>query len=39
MLEYNKNYATLVLDCTLKKLEGMISALRIKKKCRNNNIK
>ena len=38
MLECNKNYAILALDCALKNSEVIISALGIKKKCRNNNI-
>jgi len=39
MLEYNKNYTILVLNCILKNSKKMISASRIKRKNRNNNIK
>ena len=38
MLEYNKNYATLVLNCALKNSKKTVSALEINRKCRNNNI-
>ena len=39
MLGYNKNYATLALNCTLKNLKEMILALGISRIYRNNNIK
>jgi len=39
MLEYNKNYVTLVLNCILKNLKGMILVLEIKGRDRNNNIR
>jgi len=39
MLECNKNYATLVLNYILKDSKETILAFRIKKRCRNNNIK
>jgi len=38
MLEYNKNYATLALNYTLKNSKRTISALKIKRRYRNNNI-
>ena len=38
MLGYNKNYAILALNYTLKNSKGMISALEIKRRCKNNNI-
>jgi len=38
MLGYNKNYATLALKCTLKNSKEMISALEIKRRCKNNNM-
>jgi len=38
MLGYNKNYATLALNCTLNNSKKTISALEINRKCRNNNI-
>ena len=38
MLGCNKNYATLALKSILKNSKGMISALEINRKCRNNNI-
>ena len=39
MLEYKKNYATLALNCILKNSKGTISALKIYRKYRNNDIK
>jgi len=33
------NYATLVLNCILKNLKGMILVLEIKRRDRNNNIR
>jgi len=38
MLEYNKNYTTLVLNCILKNSKKIISASGTKRRCRNNNI-
>jgi len=38
MLGYNKKYATLALNCILKNSKGMILALEIKRRCKNNNI-
>ena len=38
MLEYNKNYTTLALNCTLNNSKETILAFRIKKRYRNNNI-
>ena len=38
MLVYNKNYTILALNCTLKNSKRTISALEIKRRCRNNNI-
>ena len=38
MLGYNKNYATLALNCTLNNSRRMISALGIDRIYRNNNI-
>ena len=38
MLEYNKNYATLALNCTLKNSKRILSALGINRRYRNNNI-
>ena len=38
MLGYNKNYAALALNCTLKNSKRRISALGIKRRYRNNNI-
>jgi len=39
MLGYNKNYIVLALNCILKNLKRIISALGIKRRYRNNNIK
>jgi len=39
MLEYNKNYTILILNCTLKNSKRMISALEIERRNKNNNIK
>jgi len=39
MLGYNKNYATLTLNCALKNSKKMILVLGIERKGRNNNIK
>ena len=39
MLECNKNYTILALNCILKNSKRMISALRIDRRYRNNNIK
>ena len=39
MLEYNKNYAMLTLNYTLKDLKEIISASEIKKRGKNNNLK
>jgi len=39
MLECNKNYVILVLDCMLKNSKETISVLGIKKRDRNNSIK
>ena len=39
MLEYNKNYIILALNCMLKNSKGMILVSEIKKRNRNNNIK
>ena len=36
---YNKNYAILALNCTLKNSKEIISPLGIKRRCRKNNIK
>jgi len=38
MLECNKNYATLVLNCTLMNSIGILSVSEIDRKYRNNNI-
>jgi len=38
MLECNKNYATLVLNCTLMNSMGTLSVSEIDRKYRNNNI-
>ena len=38
ILEYNKNYATLALNCMLKNSERIISVLGIYRKDRNKNI-
>ena len=38
MLGYNKNYATLALNCTLKNSKGTLSALEMNRRYRNNNI-
>ena len=38
MLECNKNYATLNLNCILKNSKGTISALEIQRRYKNNNI-
>ena len=38
MLGYNKNYATLALNCTLKNLKGTILASGVNRRCRNNNM-
>ena len=38
MLEYNKNYTTLALNCMLKNSKRTISVLGINKRYRNNNI-
>ena len=38
MLECNRNYATIALNCTLKNSKGTMLALGIKKRYRNNNI-
>ena len=38
MLEYNKNYATLALNCILKNSKRILSALVINRRYRNNNI-
>ena len=38
MLECNKNYATIALNCTLNNSNRMISASEIDRRCRNNNI-
>ena len=39
MLGYNKNYTALAPNCTLKNSKRMISALEIKRRYRNNNMK
>ena len=39
MLEYNKNYTTLALNCILKNSKRMISASRINKRIRLEHIK
>jgi len=39
MLGCNKNYAKLALNCILKNSKETILASRIKKRCRNNNIR
>ena len=39
MLECNKNYAILALNCTLKNSKRIILVLEIGKNSRNNNIK
>jgi len=39
MLGYNKNYTILTFNCVLKNSKKTISALEIKRKGRNNNIK
>ncbi len=38
MLGYNKNYATLALNCTLKNSKRILSVLEINRRYRNNNI-
>ena len=38
MLECNKNYATLVLNCTLMSSMGTLSVSEIDRRYRNNNI-
>ena len=38
MLGYNKNYITLALNYILKNSKRIISALEIKRKCKNNDI-
>jgi len=38
ILGYNKNYATLALNCMLKNSKRILSASGINKKYRNNNI-
>ena len=38
MLGYNKNYATLVLNCILKNLKRTLLVSGIKKRYRKNNI-
>jgi len=38
MLECNKNYTTLVLNCTLMSSMGTLSVLEIDRRYRNNNI-
>jgi len=37
MLEYNKNYIALALNCMLKNLKRIISVLEIKRRDRSNN--
>jgi len=39
MLGYNKNYATLSLNCMLKNSKGIISALEIERRYGNKTIK
>ena len=39
MLECNKNYATLALNCILKNSKKIISVLEINSRDRNNKIK
>ena len=39
MLEYNKNYAILALNCILKNSKRTISVLEANRRDRNNNIK
>ena len=39
MLEYNKNYATLALNCVLNNLKKIILVSEIKKRDGNNSIK
>ena len=39
MLEYNKNYAILALNCILKNSKETISVLEVNRRDRNNNIK
>ena len=38
MLGYNKNYIVLAINYTLKNSKGIILALEIKRKYKNNNI-
>ena len=38
MLGYNKNYATLALNCTLNNSKGTISVSEIERRDRNNSI-
>ena len=38
MLGYNKNYATLALNCTLKNSKRILSVLEINRRYRNKNI-
>ena len=38
MLEYNKNYAILALNCILKNSKEIISVFEIDRRYRNNNI-
>jgi len=39
MLEYNKNYVTLALNCMLKNSKKTILVSRIERRDRNNSIK
>ena len=39
MLEYNKNYAILALNCILKNSKRKISVSEIKRRDRNNSMK
>jgi len=39
MLEYNKNYIILALDCILKNLKKTISISEIERRDRNNSLK
>ena len=39
MLEYNKNYVILVLNCILKNSKKTLSISEINKRYKNNNIK
>ena len=38
MLEYNKNYVILALNCTLKNSKRTLLMLEINRRCKNNNI-